>query len=34
MIVWSPWRFNSGQQAANRFAMAPLTTGALFKRLA
>ena len=28
MIVWSPFRFNSGQQAANRFAMAPLTTDA------
>src|SRR4051794_28049825 len=26
MVVWSPFRFNSGQQAANRFAMAPLTT--------
>src|SRR5438128_797383 len=28
MVVWSPFRFNSGQQAANRFAMAPLTTDA------
>jgi 2,4-dienoyl-CoA reductase-like NADH-dependent reductase (Old Yellow Enzyme family) len=26
MVVWSPFRFNSGQQLANRFAMAPLTT--------
>jgi 2,4-dienoyl-CoA reductase-like NADH-dependent reductase (Old Yellow Enzyme family) len=26
MVVWSPFRFNSGQQMANRFAMAPLTT--------
>jgi 2,4-dienoyl-CoA reductase-like NADH-dependent reductase (Old Yellow Enzyme family) len=28
MVVWSPLRFNSGQQMANRFAMAPLTTDA------
>jgi 2,4-dienoyl-CoA reductase-like NADH-dependent reductase (Old Yellow Enzyme family) len=28
MVVWSPLRFNSGQQTANRFAMAPLTTDA------
>jgi 2,4-dienoyl-CoA reductase-like NADH-dependent reductase (Old Yellow Enzyme family) len=28
MVVWSPLRFNSGQRAANRFAMAPLTTDA------
>jgi 2,4-dienoyl-CoA reductase-like NADH-dependent reductase (Old Yellow Enzyme family) len=26
MVVWSPFRFNSGQEMANRFAMAPLTT--------
>src|SRR3954471_13610588 len=26
MIVWSPFRFNSGLKMANRFAMAPLTT--------
>jgi 2,4-dienoyl-CoA reductase-like NADH-dependent reductase (Old Yellow Enzyme family) len=26
MVVWSPFRFNSGQATANRFAMAPLTT--------
>src|ERR1700755_3238218 len=26
MVVWSPFRFNCGQQMANRFAMAPLTT--------
>src|SRR5690349_5088524 len=26
MVVWSPLRFNSGLQMANRFAMAPLTT--------
>src|ERR1700751_3132143 len=26
MVVWSPFRFNSGQRMANRFAMAPLTT--------
>jgi 2,4-dienoyl-CoA reductase-like NADH-dependent reductase (Old Yellow Enzyme family) len=28
MVVWSPFRFNSGQEMANRFAMAPLTTNA------
>src|SRR4051812_23233823 len=28
MVVWSPFRFNSGQEIANRFAMAPLTTDA------
>jgi 2,4-dienoyl-CoA reductase-like NADH-dependent reductase (Old Yellow Enzyme family) len=28
MVVWSPLRFNSGQETANRFAMAPLTTDA------
>src|ERR1044072_138442 len=28
MVVWSPFTFNSGQQVANRFAMAPLTTDA------
>src|SRR4051794_18551600 len=28
MVVWSPFRFNSGQQMANRFAIAPLTTDA------
>jgi 2,4-dienoyl-CoA reductase-like NADH-dependent reductase (Old Yellow Enzyme family) len=26
MVVWSPFRFNSGQEMANRFAIAPLTT--------
>jgi 2,4-dienoyl-CoA reductase-like NADH-dependent reductase (Old Yellow Enzyme family) len=26
MIVWSPFRFNSGREMANRFAIAPLTT--------
>src|SRR5947208_8028836 len=26
MVVWSPFRFNSGQQMANRFVIAPLTT--------
>jgi len=26
MVVWSPIRFNSGREMANRFAMAPLTT--------
>ena len=26
MVVWSPVRFNSGREMANRFAMAPLTT--------
>src|ERR1700742_4183855 len=26
MVVWSPLRFNCGQEMANRFAMAPLTT--------
>jgi 2,4-dienoyl-CoA reductase-like NADH-dependent reductase (Old Yellow Enzyme family) len=26
MVVWSPFRFNSGQAIANRFVMAPLTT--------
>src|SRR6202012_472642 len=25
-VVWSPLRFNSGQEIANRFAIAPLTT--------
>jgi 2,4-dienoyl-CoA reductase-like NADH-dependent reductase (Old Yellow Enzyme family) len=28
MVVWSPLRFNSGQEIANRFVMAPLTTNA------
>ena len=28
MVVWSPLRFNSGQEMANRFAIAPLTTNA------
>ncbi|MFO1111951.1 MAG: hypothetical protein U1E61_22485, partial [Bradyrhizobium sp.] len=28
MVVWSPLRFNSGQEIANRFAIAPLTTDA------
>src|SRR3954468_5903922 len=28
MVVWSPLRFNSGREMANRFAMAPLTTDA------
>ena len=26
MVVWSPFRFNSGGKMANRFAIAPLTT--------
>jgi 2,4-dienoyl-CoA reductase-like NADH-dependent reductase (Old Yellow Enzyme family) len=26
MVVWSSFRFNSGQEIANRFVMAPLTT--------
>src|SRR6202051_2713805 len=26
MVVWSPFRFNSGREMSNRFAMAPLTT--------
>jgi 2,4-dienoyl-CoA reductase-like NADH-dependent reductase (Old Yellow Enzyme family) len=26
MVVWSPVRFNSGREMANRFAIAPLTT--------
>ncbi len=26
MVVWSPFRFNCGQEIANRFVMAPLTT--------
>src|SRR6478736_9875131 len=26
MVVWSPLRFNSGRETANRFAIAPLTT--------
>lgn len=26
MVVWSPFRFNSGREMANRFVMAPLTT--------
>jgi 2,4-dienoyl-CoA reductase-like NADH-dependent reductase (Old Yellow Enzyme family) len=26
MVVWSPFRFNSGREMANRFAIAPLTT--------
>jgi 2,4-dienoyl-CoA reductase-like NADH-dependent reductase (Old Yellow Enzyme family) len=26
MAVWSPFRFNSGQELANRFVIAPLTT--------
>ena len=28
MVVWSPLRFNCGQEIANRFVMAPLTTNA------
>src|ERR1700756_1974693 len=28
MVVWSPFRFNSGREMANLFAMAPLTTNA------
>jgi 2,4-dienoyl-CoA reductase-like NADH-dependent reductase (Old Yellow Enzyme family) len=28
MVVWSPFRFNSGQELANRFVIAPLTTNA------
>src|SRR6202051_1185212 len=26
MVVWSPFKFNSGREMSNRFAMAPLTT--------
>jgi 2,4-dienoyl-CoA reductase-like NADH-dependent reductase (Old Yellow Enzyme family) len=26
MVIWSPLKFNCGREAANRFAMAPLTT--------
>src|SRR5215212_10502751 len=26
MVVWSPFKFNSGREMANRFAIAPLTT--------
>src|ERR1700742_4465443 len=26
MVVWSPFRFNSGQEITNRFVIAPLTT--------
>ena len=26
MVVWSPFRFNSGREMANRFVIAPLTT--------
>ena len=28
MVVWSPLRFNSGREIANRFVIAPLTTDA------
>jgi 2,4-dienoyl-CoA reductase-like NADH-dependent reductase (Old Yellow Enzyme family) len=28
MVVWSPFRFNSGREMANRFVIAPLTTDA------
>jgi 2,4-dienoyl-CoA reductase-like NADH-dependent reductase (Old Yellow Enzyme family) len=28
MVVWSPFRFNSGREIANRFVLAPLTTDA------
>jgi 2,4-dienoyl-CoA reductase-like NADH-dependent reductase (Old Yellow Enzyme family) len=28
MVVWSPFRFSSGQELANRFVIAPLTTNA------
>jgi 2,4-dienoyl-CoA reductase-like NADH-dependent reductase (Old Yellow Enzyme family) len=28
MVVWSPFRFNCGQEIANRFVIAPLTTDA------
>ena len=28
MVVWSPFQFNSGQELANRFVIAPLTTNA------
>src|SRR2546421_12864246 len=26
MVVWFPFRFNSGREMTNRFSMAPLTT--------
>lgn len=28
MVVWSPFKFNCGQEVANRFVIAPLTTDA------
>ncbi len=28
MVVWSPFRFNCGQEISNRFVIAPLTTDA------
>lgn len=31
MVVWSPFRFNSGREMANRFAMAPLTTDSSYE---
>ena len=26
MVLWSPFRFNNGQEVVNRFVLAPLTT--------
>ena len=31
MVVWSPFRFNSGREMANRFAIAPLTTDSSYE---
>jgi 2,4-dienoyl-CoA reductase-like NADH-dependent reductase (Old Yellow Enzyme family) len=31
MVVWSPFRFNSGLEMANRFAIAPLTTDSSYE---
>ena len=31
MVVWSPFRFNSGQEIANRFVIAPLTTDSSYE---
>ena len=31
MVVWSPFRFNSGREMVNRFAIAPLTTNSSYE---
>jgi 2,4-dienoyl-CoA reductase-like NADH-dependent reductase (Old Yellow Enzyme family) len=31
MVVWSPFRFNSGREMVNRFAIAPLTTDSSYE---